>query len=247
MLKELCQQTITIVQEVGAFIQSEKDKVQTTDIVRKDKNDLVSYVDKESEKRLIEGLQTLLPDSSFLVEEGTIARTNNEYEWIIDPLDGTTNFLHGIPPYAISVGLSHLGKMVMGVVLELNSNECFYAWKDGGAYLNENKINVSPTPTLADSIVSTGFPYKDFSFLPQYTDLLKHLLQNVRAMRRHGAASIDLCYVACGRFDAFFEFNLAAWDIAAGSFIIQEAGGQVQDVKGTNDYIFGKSIIASNG
>jgi len=245
-LEKLCQDTIKIVKEVGTFVAQKIDKVSSSDIETKDKNDLVSYVDKTAEKKLVEALQKLLPNSSFLVEEGTVERSESEWEWIIDPLDGTMNFLHNIPPFAISVGLSHNGTMAMGVVLEITRNECFYAWKGGGAYCNEKPIKISQAPDLAHSVVSTGVPYKYFSFLDEYLATLKYLILNAQAIRRHGAAAIDLCYVASGRFDTFFEFNLLPWDVAAASLIVQEAGGKVGDSEGKDDYIFGRSIVAAN-
>jgi len=245
-LEQLCKQTISIAKEAGEFIAAEKKKFKISDIEVKSRNSLVSYVDKGSEKMIIDALTKLLPDCSFLAEEETVQRSENEWEWIIDPLDGTTNFMHGIPSYAVSIALTHKGESVMGVVYEINLDECFYAWKGGGAFLDGEKILVSPMNDFAESFISTGMPYYDFTVTKYYTDTLNELLPIVRGVRRLGAAAVDLCYVACGRYEAFFEHSLAPWDVAAATLIIKEAGGTITDFNGDDDYIFGRQIIAGN-
>lgn len=251
--QELCTEAIAVVKKAGAFIIEQKQKVKLQDIEHKSLNSLVSYVDKTAEKILVEGLGKILEDKgetcSFLAEEATIERIDDgeiDFEWIIDPLDGTTNFLHNVPPFAVSVALTYQKELVIGIVYELNLDECFYAWKGGGAFLNEQAISVSPTLELKDSLIATGFPYYDFSKLPNYMNALQYFIQNTRGLRRHGSAAVDLCYVASGRFDAFFEYSLAPWDVAAGALIVQEAGGKIFDFKGKDGFLFGKEIIAIN-
>ncbi|HUM52061.1 MAG TPA: inositol monophosphatase family protein [Chitinophagales bacterium] len=239
-------QTISAVKKAAAFIQSEIGKINNSDIETKALNSLVTYVDKNAELILVDELKKIIPQATFLTEENTVEQTQGEWQWIVDPLDGTTNFIHQIPIFGISVGLKHNDEIVVGVVYEVNKNECFYASKNNGAFLNGNKIAVSETVALADSLVATGFPYYDFGKAENYLNTIRFLMQNTRGIRRLGAASIDLCYVACGRFDAFFEYSLALWDVAAGALIVQEAGGKVTDFSGASNWLFGKEIIASN-
>ena len=245
-LATLCQATIEIVKETGAFIQTELGKVQAAAIETKSLNSLVSYVDKTAERQLVSKLSDLLPHSTFLTEEETVEQTTGAYRWIIDPLDGTTNFLHQVPMFAVSVALQHQEKTVLGVVYEINRAECFYAWQGGGAFLNEHPIQVSSTKTLSESLLATGFPYYDFKWIDPYLAVFRQLIQNTRGIRRCGAAAVDLAYVAAGRFDGFYEYSLSAWDMAAGVIIIQEAGGKVSDFSGGDDYLFGKNIIVGN-
>ena len=245
-LADIQQQTIDAVKQAAVFIQSEMGKIRHSDIETKALNSLVTYVDKESEKILVTELQKIIPGASFLTEENTIAQTQGEWQWIIDPLDGTTNFIHQVPVFGISVGLKHHDEMVVGVVLELNKNELFYASKNNGAFLNGNKISVSATTNLSDSLIATGFPYYDFEQLEKYMNVLRYFMEHTRGIRRLGSAAIDLCYTSCGRFDAFFEYSLSPWDVAAGALILQEAGGIVTDFKGCENWLHGKQILGSN-
>lgn len=166
--------------------------------------------------------------------------------WIIDPLDGTTNFIHSLPVYSISVALTDRDERLIGVVYEINQKECFYAWKGGQACLNGSVIHASKTETLNDSLLATGFPYTDYGRMDHYLQLLGYLLQNSRGLRRFGSAAVDLAYVACGRFDGFYEYGLNPWDVAAGSLIVERAGGRVTDFSGKGNFIYGKEIIAAN-
>jgi myo-inositol-1(or 4)-monophosphatase len=246
ILEILCKNVCKQVKEVGRFIQQERLKFSTEQIEIKGKNDFVSYVDKTAEKLLIENLSLLLPQAGYIAEEGTSSKRGDVYNWIIDPLDGTTNFIHGIPCYAISIALMQDKKIILGIVYEINLNECFYAWENSKAYLNEAEINVSTTLKLANSLLATGFPYYDYSKMETYLKLFSHYMQNTHGLRRLGSAATDLAYVACGRFDGFYEYGLQAWDVAAGSFIVQQAGGKVTDFKGGDNFIFGKEVIAGN-
>src|SRR5690606_4344681 len=181
--------------------------------------DLVSYVDKESEQSLVKGLAKLVPSAGFITEEGTVKQTTQGLKWVIDPLDGTTNFLHKLPPFCISIALMMDDEILLGVVHEVNLEESFYAWKEGGAWCNEERISVSPISTLSDSLIATGFPYNMDGSHEKYFEIIKHCVGKSHGIRRLGAAAVDLAYVACGRFNAYFEFNLKIWDIAAGILI----------------------------
>ncbi|MFK7906485.1 MAG: inositol monophosphatase family protein [Chitinophagales bacterium] len=246
-LSELTQEVCNIAKEVAQFIAAEMNKVQNNQIEEKDRNQLVSYVDTTSEKRLIAALKEVFPEAGFIAEENTTAQNSEkEWQWIIDPLDGTTNFLHHIPSFAISIGLMHQDEIVLGVVLEINRMECFSAWKGGGAYLNGAAIHVSQNGLMRNALIATGFPYYDFSILQDYVKVLQYFIEETRGIRRLGAAAVDLCYVACGRFDGFWEHSLSPWDVAAGSLIVQEAGGVVTDFKGGKNFLFGREIVASS-
>ncbi|MEM6317202.1 MAG: inositol monophosphatase family protein [Bacteroidota bacterium] len=245
-LAKLCEQTVQIVTETAQFLRDELGKVRYQDVETKALNSLVSYVDKTAEEQLVAKLSAILPDSTFLTEEETVEQTKGEYQWIIDPLDGTTNFLHQVPMFAVSVALHHNDEAVIGVVYEVNRDECFAAWKNGGAYLNGSPIKVSNTKMLEESLLATGFPYYDFEWVDPYLAVFRQLIQGTRGLRRCGAAAVDLAYVACGRFDGFYEYSLSAWDMAAGVLLIQEAGGQVSDFWGGDNYLFGKNIVVGN-
>lgn len=242
----LCAQTCAAVKETGAFIQQEAAGFNAGVVEIKSFNQLVSYVDKTAEEQLVSALGVLLPEAGFITEEQTVLTEQKPYMWVIDPLDGTTNFVHGVPVYSISIGLLHHNQPVLGVVLELNRNELFYAWKGSKAYLNGQEIHVATNPDLSMALLATGFPYYDFQIMQQYLNTLHLLMKGTQGMRRMGSAAVDLVYVACGRFDGFFEYGLAPWDVTGGAFIVQQAGGTVTDFKGGNNYLFGKAIIASS-
>lgn len=244
-LKDITLATNVLTLQVGEFIREQQKKITGTDVQTKSLNSLVSYVDVEAERMLVEGLQKLIPDAAFLTEEETTPQAKGERYWIIDPLDGTTNFLHGLPLFAISIALVEHGEVVVGVVYEIGNDELFYGWKNGGAYLNSEPITVSKKSPLSNSLLATGFPYHDFSKMPQYMNLLQDCFRYTRGMRRFGSAATDLAYVACGRFEGFFEYGLNPWDVAAGALLVQEAGGMVSDFKGGNEYVFGNEILAS--
>lgn len=243
----LCNKVISIVRLTGNFIRKESMQFDASKIEYKGLNDMVSYVDKTAELKLVQNLEKLIPDAGFITEEKTISRTGKTFTWIIDPLDGTTNFIHGIPAYGISVALYTEGKPVLGVVYELNRGEMFYAYEGGNAFLNKKPITVSVNPDLKSSLLATGFPYYQFEKQDKYLKLLAEMMQKSHGVRRIGAAAIDLVYTACGRFDAFFEYNLQQWDFAAGCYIVQQAGGEVFDFSGGEDYFNKREILATNG
>lgn len=243
--KNLCAESLPLIKRTGKFIREELFKVEKSQIEVKDLNSLVSYVDMEAERQLVNDLGGLFPEAGFITEEDTVEQKHNGTAWIIDPLDGTSNYLHKIPHFAISVALMVDNQIVLGIVLNAYTGECFYAWKNGGAYLNGQVISVSETSEVSQSIIATGFPYKAEEVDPLMRTL-GYFMQNGRGIRRFGAAALDLVFVACGRFDSYYEATLNAWDVAAGALIVQEAGGSVTDFKNGRDYLFGQTIIASN-
>jgi myo-inositol-1(or 4)-monophosphatase len=244
-LQQITERAKTAASLASSFIATERLKFSDEHIEKKAKNDLVSYVDKNAETLIVSELQKYFPDYGFIAEENKELE-KKDYNWIIDPLDGTTNFIHGIPCYAVSIGLEHKGEILAGVVHEVSRNESFYAWKDGGAFLNGTKINVSRSATLNDSLIATGFPVNNFEKMQAVLSSADHFMRNTRGIRRIGSAASDLCFLACGRVDAFYEFNLNAWDVAAGIIIVQEAGGKVSDFSFGENYLFGRQIMASN-
>ncbi len=243
-LKSLCQSVCDLTSEVRTFIMGEFKKFDRDHIEYKGMNDMVSYVDKEAERRLVERLAELLPEAGFLAEEGSGQLLEGGWNWIVDPLDGTTNFIHGIPMFSISVALAHGPEMHLGVVHELNLDECFYASKGNGAFLNGKPIKVSAETNLSRGLIATGFPYHTFEKMPQYMNILSHMMEHSHGLRRLGSAAVDLAYVASGRFEGFFEYNLNPWDVAAGVCLVEEAGGTVTDFSGTRNSVFGRELIA---
>ena len=246
-LENISQQVVEISKIAGDFIRRERQSFDPAKIEYKGLNDLVSYVDKGAEKLIVSGLEKILPESGFITEEKTTTKRGERFNWIIDPLDGTTNFIHGVPTYSVSIALQEYSELVAGVVYEVNLDECFYACKDTPAYLNGRVINVSNIPTLAGSLVATGFPYYNFEKQAAYIELFTELMRSCHGLRRLGSAAVDLVYTACGRFEAFYEYNLNAWDIAAGVVIVRQAGGEVVNFKGGSEVIESRQLLATNG
>jgi myo-inositol-1(or 4)-monophosphatase len=243
----LCDKVLSITRLTGNFIRKESMGFDASSIEHKGLNDLVSYVDKEAEQQLVANLAELIPEAGFITEEKTINATGEVYNWIIDPLDGTTNFIHGLPTYSISIALYEGSEPVLGVVYEINRAELFYSYKGGAAYLNNKVISVSKRNTLADSLLGTGFPYYQFEQQDQYMQLLADLMQRTHGLRRIGSAAVDLAYVACGRFEGFFEYNLNSWDVAAGAYLVQQAGGKIMNFDGGSEFLEKREILAGNG
>ena len=244
-LEKIAHQVCDLAAETGAFLQQEVNRLKSTDIQAKGLHNYVTYVDQESERRIVECLSKLLPGSGFIAEENPSLKPE-EFTWVVDPLDGTTNFIHGVPLYCISIGLMHGNETIMGVIYEPNLKECFYTWKSAPSYLNNEAIRVSNTANINESLFATGFPYYDYSRLDEYLAIFKYLLQNSRGARRLGSAAADLAYTACGRYDGFFEYGLSPWDVNAGGLLVKNAGGIVTDFYGKENHIFGKQIIATN-
>jgi myo-inositol-1(or 4)-monophosphatase len=247
LLQTITQKVIDIAKTAGAFIREERKTFTNDKVEYKGLNDMVSFVDKTAEKIIVEELSTLLPKAGFITEEKTINKTGERYNWIIDPLDGTTNFIHGLPVYSVSIALQEFDELVVGVVYEINLDECFYAWKDAPAFLNGQQIKVSSSPSISNSLLATGFPYYDFSKQPAYIALFTELMKSCHGLRRLGSAAVDLAYTACGRFDGFYEYNLNSWDVAAGILIVRQAGGEVVNFKGGQEILNSRELLATNG
>ncbi|MFP8488154.1 inositol monophosphatase family protein [Gracilimonas sp. Q87] len=210
-------------------------------------NDLVTDADLASEKKIIECIKEYFPGDEVLAEESEQKDKIPEGRiWIIDPIDGTTNFAHGFPAYCISIALWENKEPLIGLVMEVANNELFHAVKGRGAFRNGDPIQVSDETAPSSALIGTGFPYKELDLIDNYLKLFKRMMGKTHGVRRPGTAAWDLCNVACGRFEGFYEYGLSAWDVAAGSLIIKEAGGRVTDWKGGNDWLFGKRIVAGN-
>jgi len=246
-LESLAKQVVDVSKEAGDFIRQERKRFDPDKIEYKGLNDMVSYVDKTAEKMIVAGLEKILPQSGFITEEKTSTKISDRYNWIIDPLDGTTNFIHGVPTYSVSIALKEYDELVFGVVYEINLDECFYAWKDAPAYMNGKEIKVSNNPSVSTSLIATGFPYYDFEKQAAYMALFTELMKSCHGLRRLGSAAVDLAYTACGRFESFYEYNLNAWDVAAGVVIVRQAGGQVVNFKGGNEVLDSRELLATNG
>jgi myo-inositol-1(or 4)-monophosphatase len=208
---------------------------------------LVTEMDFLSEKVIVAEIRKLCPGHSILAEEKTHRQEDSPYRWVIDPLDGTTNYAHGYPIFCVSIGLEKDGEIILGVVYDPSRNELFVAEEGKGAYLNGRRIHVSPTPTLSRSLLATGFPYDLRESPVNNLDHFQNFAMRSHAVRRSGSAALDLCYVSAGRFDGFWEMKLGPWDMAAGSLIVREAGGMVTDFQGNPIHLDGKYVLASNG
>ncbi|TPG64387.1 inositol monophosphatase family protein [Hymenobacter nivis] len=245
----LSHQVAALCRETAQFILHEAKTFDPNKIENKGLHDMVSYVDQEAERRLVAGLREILPAAGFITEEGTAGAPDEtqEFTWIIDPLDGTTNFIHSLPVFAVSVALLHGPELVAGVVHEANRDESFRAAKGHGAFCNENQIHVTGAPKLANSLIATGFPYTKFAQLDKYLQVLGSFMQRTHGLRRMGSAATDLAYVAAGRMDGYFEFNINSYDVAAGLLLVTEAGGRVTQFLEDGDPLFGREVVASNG
>jgi len=246
-LEKLTHEVIRVAKQAGDFIRQERKNFDPDRIEYKGLNDLVSYVDKTAEKIIVTELEKALPEAGFITEEKTTTKVGDRYNWIIDPLDGTTNFIHGVPSYSVSIALKEYDELVLGAVYEINLDECFYAWKDAPAYLNGKEIKVSHNSSVGGSLIATGFPYYDFEKQPAYIALFTELMKSCHGLRRLGSAAVDLAYTACGRFEAFYEYNLNPWDIAAGVVIVRQAGGQVVNYQGGDEVLNSRQLLATNG
>lgn len=245
-LDEICASVCDIARYAGKFMVNERKSFSMDKVEIKGANDFVSYVDKKTEELIVEKLSPLIADAGFLTEEGTVLQSrNNKYTWIIDPLDGTTNYIHGLSPYAVSIGLTENNIPVLGVVYIAPNDQCFYAWKGSKAYLNGEEIKPSATESVKDSLAITGFPYKIGQKVDNYMRIMKHLTFNSHGVRRLGSAAADLTFVAAGWAEVFYQTDLKPWDVAAGAFIAGQAGAIVTDFKGGDNYLFGQSILAT--
>ncbi len=237
----------------GAIINRAARDVDVLAVVRKRHNDFVTEVDKAAEQAIIETLRRAYPEHAILAEEsgasaGAAAGSDgrSEHTWIIDPLDGTTNFIHGFPQYCESIGLQHKGVLTHGVVYDPGKNELFTASRGRGAFLNERRLRVSRCTKLADALIGTGFPFRDLQSLDEYLAMMREVTQRAAGIRRAGAAALDLAYVAAGRLDGFWEIGLAPWDMAAGALLVLEAGGLVGDFRGDSGWLESGRIACGN-
>ena len=250
-LEELTRDVVALVKQADAAVITPLRESKQLRIEDKDNSgrNFVTQADLQTEAFLKYELAKLMPQAGFIAEESDRDGAKSGLHWIIDPIDGTTNFMHDMPPFCISIALMEDSEILIGVIYEIFSKECFCAWKDGGAWLNERPIRVSSSESLSSSLLCTGFPYDhgQMQKFDRWIDLFGSLLKQTHGVRRLGAAAVDLAYVACGRFDGFYEYNLHSWDVAAGMIIVEEAGGKITDFEGGKDTLFGKTIIASNG
>lgn len=255
-LEKITRLVCDIAREAGSYIRKERAAFSLDKVERKHAHDYVSYVDKGSEKLIVSRLREVLPEAGFITEEGSAGHTDEQYVWVVDPLDGTTNFIHGFAPYAVSIALCKGREIMIGVVYEIVADECFYAWKGGGAYLevrdersevrNEVPLEVSKS-TINDALLCLQLPYNSDAYKPVITRLIQHYYGQVGSIRMIGSAAIALCYVAAGRLDAYAERYIGQWDYMAGALIVMEAKGSVTNYAGDAYFMEGDSVVASNG
>jgi myo-inositol-1(or 4)-monophosphatase len=234
--------------QAGSVIMRGARDLDILTVSKKRHNDFVTEVDKAAEVAIIDILLKAYPGHAILAEESGVSGgpEDAEFKWIIDPLDGTTNFIHGFPQYCVSIGLMHKGIVTQGVIFDPTRNELFTATRGAGAYLNDRRIRVSKRIKLSETLIGTGFPFRDMAHLDHYIGMFRDMTKSVTAIRRPGAAALDLAYVACGRLDGFWEIGLAPWDMAAGSLLIQEAGGLIGDLKGEPGYLESGNVVGGN-
>ena len=245
LLRKARTTAVNAAMQAGRIIMSNLGKKVTVD--EKQRHDFVTRVDKEAESAIIAIIQRAFPGHEILAEESGLQKQQTEFRWIIDPLDGTTNFIHGFPLFCVSIALEIQGIISVGVVYEPVRKELFEAVSGQGAYLNGKPVRVSACSDPSRALLATGFPYRDFRLVDNYMDLFKYFMSHSAGVRRPGSAAMDLCYLACGRLDGFWELFLNPWDVAAGVLIIKEAGGQLSDFSGGNNYVYHGNIIGSNG
>ena len=252
-LEKLTLAVCEIARRAGGYIREERKKFSLESVERKHAHDYVSYVDKGSERMIVAALKELLPEAGFITEEQTAQRGQSLLCWVVDPLDGTTNFIHQYAPYAVSIALLQGKEILIGVVYEICADECFYAWKGGGAYLEvkseevkSEKLHVS-NQKIQDALLCLQLPYNSDAYKPTIKRLIDAFYGNVGSIRMCGSAAMALCYVAAGRLDGYAEQYIGQWDFMAGSLIVMEAGGTVTDYSGSSDFTQGNSVVATNG
>ena len=234
--------------KAGSIITRASSEIDRLTVRRKQHNDFVSEVDHAAEEAIIRTLREAYPSHAFLGEEGGASSpaAGSEYLWIIDPLDGTTNFLHGFPQYCVSIALKHKGVLQQAVVYDPSRNELFTATRGAGAFLNDRRIRVSATDKFEDSLIGTGFPFREFAHFDDYLRMFAAVTRRVAGVRRPGAAALDLAWVAAGRLDGFWEMGLSPWDMAGGALLVREAGGMVSDFEAGEGFLESGRIVAAN-
>jgi myo-inositol-1(or 4)-monophosphatase len=245
-LEKITRELIASLKLSANFIREEYEVFSSDKIEKKGRyNNLVSYVDKQAEQMLVKNLSHLLPEAGFLTEENTTSTGKKEYNWVIDPLDGTTNFIHGLPLFTTTAALVHQNTVLAGVTIDPMRNEIYAAWQGGGAWLNDKPIKVSNITSIEDALVITGFPYDLKGHTPKYYTIIQEFSNRCHGVRRLGSAALDMAYVASGRAEAFFEYNLNLWDIAAGIVLVQEAGGKTTDFQGGDGCMNGSEVLCA--
>ncbi|NLJ01585.1 MAG: inositol monophosphatase [Bacteroidales bacterium] len=245
-INRLCSEVKALARSVGEYLVAEQAELKRKDVEMKGTRDYVTYVDKTAEEMLVKGLQALLPDSGFLTEEGTVEYVEKTYTWIIDPLDGTSNYVHGDTTYSVSIALTRGSETILGVVHDPVVNQMYWATEGGKAYMNDEQLSVSWHASIENGYIGFGIPY---SLNQQGEQILQRALKQFRkaSFRIKGSAALDLCYVAAGVTDAFFHSGLSPWDVAAGAFILIQAGGTCTDFSGGDRFVFAREMVASNG
>lgn len=244
--QDLTRRVAETARRVGQYLRRESEHFSWSRVERKHRHDFVSYVDKTSERMLVEALTTLLPEAGFLTEEGTAGHDGQPYCWVIDPLDGTTNFIHGYAPFAISIALCHEEQPVVGVVYEVRADECYSAWRGGGAWLNGQPLHVS-SHTPEEALVGVELPYNASDYTTTGLQLISRLYGRVSGIRMVGSAAMGLAYVAAGRLEGWLERYICPWDYMAGGLLVEEAGGRTSTFSGDSHYAGGREIVATNG
>jgi len=245
LLKDLFNTALVAAQSAGSFIRNNAEKALTIDF--KGRANVVTDIDRGAEEIIISMILESFPDHQILAEETPAINTSYPFRWIIDPLDGTTNFIHRFPVFAVSIAVEYMNDIVIGVVYDPMRDELFSAIKNNGAFLNKNPIKVSTVNKLSESLLATGFPYELQSNFNLNMDIFREMYRNSQGVRRLGSAALDLCYTACGRLDGFWEFDLNPWDVAAGALIVSEAGGKLSDFSGKDFSIYDRQVLATNG
>lgn len=245
-LKTLTQQVCEIARKAGAYLLSERKDFSEDKIERKHAHDYVSYVDKSSEALVVAALRKILPEAGFLTEEGSATHENEPFWWVIDPLDGTTNYVHGFNPFAVCIALRNEKEILLGVVYEASLDECFYAYKGGGAYMNGTPIHVNDKHEIGEALLGIELPYDSNSYRERALKLIAHFYGYCGGIRMNGSAAVAICNVAAGRWDGWIEKYIGQWDFMAAAIILQEAGGKVTDFDGNDFFLNGNHIVASN-
>lgn len=246
-LKTLTASVCRVAREAGQFLKEERKNFHREAVQEKHAHDYVSYVDQASERRIVAALRTLLPEAGFITEEGSADYRDEPYCWVVDPLDGTTNYIHDNAPYCVSIALRSRTELLLGVVYEPCRDECFYAWQGGGAYLDGQPMHVSSVSRIEDAFLVTELPYNADLYARTAEHLLQRLYGRAAGLRMNGSAALALCYVAAGRFDGWLEAYIGKWDFSAAALMVQEAGGRVTDFLGNDRFIEGHHIVATNG
>lgn len=244
--QNITNEVIQLARSTGAYLTAEQRSLQREEIELKGTRNYVTYIDKEAERMLVDGLSRILPEAAFLTEEETVIYEQREYSWIIDPLDGTTNYVHGDTPYSVSIALMHETKVILGVVFDPVADQLYVATGNGEATLNGKRLEVSRQASLTNAYIGFGIPY---SLDSKGEAILTNAMRQFRncSFRIKGSAALEICYVAAGISDAYFHSGLSPWDVAAGAFILECAGGRCSDFSGGDHFLFGKEMVASNG